>query len=261
MNNEMILKDIREQFKEYIQNSNLKSVVLGISGGIDSAIVAAILSPVCTEIGIKLIGISLPSNSNETDETARADLVGNAFCDTYATINIDSFTESFLQLIPGDTFAEKVRKGNMKARTRMILLYEIAGENSGCVLSTDNLTEYYLGFWTLHGDVGDLGPIQNLWKTEVYELAKWICNNELPVTETALEKCIDATPTDGLGITSSDLDQIGVPSYAIADKMIQKYLEDKTITPENNKVITRVINTEFKRNNPYNFEIKKGETK
>jgi len=66
----------------------------------------------------------------------------------------------------------------MKARIRMILLYDLAGGNDGMVLSTDNYTEYLLGFWTLHGDVGDFGMIQSLWKTEVYDMVEWIRDNE-----------------------------------------------------------------------------------
>lgn len=57
-----------------------------------------------------------------------------------------------------------------QARCRMMYLYDIASRHKGLVMSTDNQTEYQLGFWTIHGDVGDFDPIQDLWKTEVYEL-------------------------------------------------------------------------------------------
>lgn len=61
-----------------------------------------------------------------------------------------------------------IANGNLQARCRMIHLYDLAGIHGGLVMSTDNQTEYQLGFWTIHGDVGDFDPIQDLWKTEVY---------------------------------------------------------------------------------------------
>lgn len=129
----------------------------------------------------------------------------------------------------------KVANGNIQARLRMMFLYNLASIHKGLVMSTDNQTEYQLGFWTIHGDVGDFDPLQDLWKTEVYGLAEYLrdmylelyCAATLDKHEEsrewelywkakfeAMEHSIALTPTDGLGISNSDLDQIGAKSYA-----------------------------------------------
>jgi NAD+ synthetase len=144
----------------------------------------------------------------------------------------------------------------------MILLYDLAQAENGLVLSTDNYTEYLLGFWTLHGDVGDYGMIQNLWKTEVYEMAEWIAENEYtisPKSKDAIRKVIIADATDGLGISETDLDQIlpewGGSSrrgYEIVDSRLQLYI-NQGISDLDDPVVARMFRTEFKRNNPYNI--------
>ena len=93
----------------------------------------------------------------------------------------------------------KIRMGNIKARLRMIYLYNLASKSNGLVLSTDNFTEYMLGFWTLHGDVGDFGIIQKVLKgLELYDIARYL---DVP------QEIIDAKPDDGLGIAGGDEDR------------------------------------------------------
>ncbi len=137
----------------------------------------------------------------------------------------------------------------------MILLYDMAQRYSGLVMSTDNLTEYLLGFWTIFGDQGDLGLIQNIWKTDVYQMSKYLIDTEIKNerTQNALQSCIDAVPTDGLGITKSDLDQIGGDSYMEVDKVLYKYLSDNG-GDKSNPIVQRYERTHFKRTNPVNLE-------
>lgn len=148
------------------------------------------------------------------------------------------------------TLGTPISKGNIQARLRMIYLYNLASIHKGLVMSTDNQTEYQLGFWTIHGDVGDFDPIQGLWKTEVYELAKWLigyyygCGIKKEVDADgarkicdmceAIKKSMSLTPTDGLGISNSDLDQIGAKSYYDVDRVLQT-LTCKA-SPENDKL-------------------------
>jgi NH3-dependent NAD+ synthetase len=117
-----------------------------------------------------------------------------------------------------------------------------------------------MGFWTLHGDVGDYGMIQNLWKTEVYGVAKWLADVyeehcEATFRADALRACVDATPTDGLGISNSDLDQLGASSYNEVDKIIIDYLINGQHCEESweHPVIKRYERTHFKRENPINL--------
>ena len=280
MNYEKVVKNIRSELKIYIKDNNIKSLVLGISGGIDSALCAVLAKPVCNELGIKLIGRSLPTISNKSEENKRAEQIGKLFCTDFEEISIQSEFVALAYLVyenddghghpHGDQRA--IKNGNIKARIRMIYLYDIASRKKGMVLSTDNYTEYLLGFWTLHGDVGDYGMIQNLWKTEVYDMAWWFMENDDDMTVNQAEsllKCIEADATDGLGITNSDLDQImpewegnSRDGYKEVDKILQKFIAPiNHITDdikdwdklEKTPVIQRLLKTEFKRKNPYNI--------
>ena len=251
----------------YVKVNNLKAMVLGISGGIDSTVVAAICHEVSKQTGIPLIGRSLPIK-NKSNEFDVSKLVGEAFCDDFSVyrpersyraalfdacadagdVNIaNSYYLDELEEMPSRT---PIANGNLQARCRMMYLYDIASRHKGLVMSTDNQTEYQLGFWTIHGDIGDFDPIQGLWKTEVYELAKWLigyyyeCGIKKEVDADgarkicdmceAIKKSMSLTPTDGLGISNSDLDQIGAKSYYDVDRVLQT-LTCKA-SPENDKL-------------------------
>jgi len=160
---------------------------------------------------------------------------------------------------------EAFRKGNLKARMRMILLYDLAQLHRGMVLSTDNYTELLLGFWTLHGDVGDYGMIQRLWKSEVYGMAEYLTTTLLHNEAQALQSCIDCQATDGLGITNTDLDQImpgwegsSRDGYNQVDHILFSYLigvkEINGSPIEDHPVIKRHIASGFKRENPFNIK-------
>ena len=111
-------------------------------------------------------------------------MVGESFCTNFLELdltkefeilrNVDKIENSL-----GNEMSKKIRMGNIKARMRMIYLYNLASAHNGIVLSTDNYTEYLLGFFTIFGDQGDYGMIQNLWKTEVYEMSEWIFKNDI----------------------------------------------------------------------------------
>jgi len=272
-NYEVMYNNIIENWEIYLyENPKIESMIIGISGGIDSAIVAVLARQVIDKMNreIKLIGYSLPLISNQEDETNRAILIGNETCDDFEVINKTSETIQFICSIDEESFfdgiynqeklsmANKIRIGNIKARTRMIYLYDKAQKYKGMVLSTDNYTEYLLGFWTLHGDVGDFGPIQGLWKTEVYGLAKWMAKNNSQLF--SLSRCIDSKPTDGLGIADNDLDQIlsewkgsYIDGYRKVDETLIDYLDMNKRFERNNPVIKRHLDTSFKRKNPVNI--------
>lgn len=236
MDCDKVVGSLRVDLSEYINSNGIKSLVLGVSGGIDSALVAALARPVCDERGIGLIGRSMPIATNKREEIARACSVGKEFCTDFKEVDLsESFPGLIKALIEDDepkdiTHERRVRRGNLKARLRMIRLYDLASKNGGMVLSTDNLTEYMLGFWTLNGDVGDYGMIQNLWKTEVYGLSNWLAEkleeDGLRSAAEILRECVKAVPTDGLGVSNSDLDQFGAQSYDEVDKILKTWLCD-----------------------------------
>lgn len=259
LNYEHVFNVLVDKTAEYVTSNNLKAMVLGISGGIDSTVVAAICHEVSKKTGIPLIGRSLPIK-NKSDEFATSVHVGEAFCNEFSVYRLErsyraalfdacadagdvnmanSYYLDELEEMPSRT---PIANGNLQARCRMMYLYDIASRHKGLVMSTDNQTEYQLGFWTIHGDVGDFDPIQDLWKTEVYGLAKWIlgkyeeCNRghsdcffDMGAAQKvyALEQSIALTPTDGLGISNSDLEQIGAKSYDEVDDILSRYIPFK----------------------------------
>ena len=236
---------------DYLIKNNIKAQILGISGGIDSTVVAVICRKVSDRTGIPLIGRSLPTKFNKEGETTTADLVGKAFCDNYKVFNMDlsyrkfaydiTFSEGLIN--PSDLkyldFNIEVPKqtnladGNIQARLRMIYLYNLASVYGGLVMDTDNLTENNLGYFTIHGDVGDFNPIGGLWKTEVFELAEWIFNqyknNNYFKKAEAIWASLQLKPTAGLGITNSDLEEIGAESYDQVDQVLKNIIYWKKI--------------------------------
>jgi len=249
------------------KHDKVKNLIIGLSGGIDSTLTAVLARDICDATGKhRLIGFSIPTASNKKSEVELAAKVGRKFCHEFKQVNW--FKWLFLKdKVPFRKYERKVRSGNMKARARMMYLYHMAHKYNGLVLSTDNLTEYHLGFWTLHGDVGDLGLIQNLWKTEAYGLAnfissqlfKWFAEGnyvdwlEFGVKSKIISEVIVAVPTDGLGITESDFDQLGVRNYKEADKILVEYIYDKNTKWADHPIAVRYRENAFKRTNPHNI--------
>lgn len=259
LNYEHVFNVLVDKTAEYVTENNLKAMVLGISGGIDSTVVAAICHEVSKKTGIPLIGRSLPIK-NKSDEFATSVHVGEAFCDKFEVYRLErsyraalfdacadagdvnmanSYHLDELEEMPSRT---PIANGNLQARCRMMYLYDIASRHKGLVMSTDNQTEYQLGFWTIHGDVGDFDPIQDLWKTEVYGLANYLqdhykskalealrndyketCDNYKAMSCAIYNSC-KLVPTDGLGISNSDLDQIGAKDYATVDDILSRFI-------------------------------------
>lgn len=265
LNYEHVFNVLVDKTAEYVTSNNLKAMVLGISGGIDSTVVAAICHEVSKKTGIPLIGRSLPIKNKE-DEFSVSELVGEAFCDEFRVFNLSNSYKASLFDLCADAGLIKDRKGydwywisdleeltgrtpiangNLQARCRMKHLYDIASIHKGLVMSTDNQTEYQLGFWTIHGDVGDFDPIQDLWKTEVYGLANYLrdryrskalealhndyketCDKYRAMSYAVYSSC-KLIPTDGLGISNSDLEQIGAKSYDEVDDILSRYIPFK----------------------------------
>ena len=258
MNSEKVFNYLVSELKSYLEKNNLKSMILGISGGIDSTVVAAICHEVSKKTGIPLIGRSLPTNHNKEGEINSADLVGKAFCNDYKEVNIQKwYYESWSFNEHGSDYSA-IAAGNIQARLRMIYLYNLASIHKGIVMDTDNMTEHYLGYYTIHGDQGDYNPIHCLWKTEVFELAKWLTEFYKEDDKVnSINLSLGLKPTAGLGITDSDLDEIGANSYDEVDDILSSYLDygDEVLSdlylnynPETvKKVIGRMKASEFKR--------------
>lgn len=274
---------IISHMKDYFKSCNIHSAVLGISGGIDSTLVATLLHNVSKQLkeenyDFTFYGVSLPTQTTDKKEFWVSQLVGNAFCDEFSITEMDevaSVVESWLgdwkdNWHPSEKI-EPIRSGNAKSRLRMIYLYDYAKKKNGIVIGTDNYTEYLLGFSTIGGDaLFDYNPIQHLWKTEVFEMSKMyeIEYRQDDITKAAaIKESLALKPMDGLGISTDDMAQIGARNYYDVDEILKWYLCNKNVerypdtfisSYDGNKiqrlaierVITRHKNSEFKRKHP-----------
>lgn len=264
---------IIEYLHAYKMQAGVSDVVLGMSGGVDSALAAALFK----RAGWTVHGYTLPIEQDPEEQKR-----GIEACDALRLnhTNID-LTDQYLSMVGalgdatgkelalGDTAKDRIRRGNIRARLRMTALYDQAQRVGGLVASTDNFSELTAGFWTLHGDVGDLSPIQALTKSwEVPWMAK---SMDVP------ESIWKAKPTDGLGIDDGDEAQIGM-SYMEWDILLLKVLyeyrgspwdreamekemsimpkkrtSEHTTTDDRKKIglfLNRISGTWFKRHNP-----------
>lgn len=220
---------------DYIKKNNRKTAQVGISGGIDSTIVSTLLYEVEKQLrqenyDFQTEGYSLPTNTTNNDEFNVSKLVGLAFSSKFEVYNIENITKSIeIDLnISNTSDSYTFRRGNMKSRYRMMFLYDKARANHGFVVGTDNYTEKLLGFSTIGGDaLADYMPIQYFWKTEVYGLAKYLVekykNEKNEIAINALLQSINLIPQDGLGISTSDMDQIGARNYYDVDIILYAY--------------------------------------
>ena len=255
---------------KYLEKNGLRSVVLGISGGIDSTVCAVICSEaVKRKPDLEFYGVSLPCKTNQEDEVSTADKVGKAFVKDYWEHEFQVEFEEIERWCSGKFSSTPLSKGNIKARLRMIYLRNLAGLKRGIVIGTSNLTEENTGFFTIAGDVGDVDLIAELWKHEVYELAEWIVTNycETEEQKDAVLSSTKLTPTDGNGVAAGgDLAQIApsLKSYLELDEILMTYLmykekpveanlfflnkvTDKYGEETVNSIIARHKGSEFKR--------------
>jgi NAD+ synthase len=197
----MIKKQIIDWLKEYSKTSKIKTLVIGISGGIDSALT----STLCAKTGLNTILVSMPIHQHPS-QVERAHKHVDWLKSKYKNVSheivplthvFDSFEMLFAEN-PND-----LALANSRARLRMTTLYQIAQSNNGLVVGTGNRVEDFgVGFFTKYGDGGvDISPIADLMKSEVRQLSK-----ELEV----IDEIIQAKPTDGLwGDDRTDEDQLG----------------------------------------------------
>ena len=217
-------------------NTKSKGIVVGLSGGIDSAVAAAFS---CRAIGpANVLGLSLPTSvSNPADAEDAAGLC-RALGMRHEIVSIDPILAGFRSM-PG--FAETpYLLGNLMARTRMAVLYYYANRDNRLVCGTSNRSEYMLGYCTKYGDnAADLQPILHLYKTDIYTVAK-----ELGIPGPIMKK----VPSAGLWEGQSDEKEIGL-SYAEIDAAL-KALEGQewqARTPAEERVLALVKKSEHKR--------------
>ena len=213
MNNKKVIDHIVHWIKTYVESepSNIKSLVIGVSGGIDSALT----STLCAMTNIKTILVKIPLNSNDIS-LSRAHC--KALQEKYNNvevyeIDLSSTFQVFEIACTKNKYDDQLGFANSKSRLRMTLLYQIAQSSSGIVIGTGNKVEDFgVGFFTKYGDGGvDISPIADLNKSEVRELARELKINNSIIT---------ADPTDGLWDDGrTDEDQLGLTYEQLEDAM------------------------------------------
>ena len=236
MNYQKAFDTMVSETAQYLSRYGLKTMILGLSGGLDSTVTAAICHEVVNrypEHGFQFIGVSLPCSSNTTEENDSARAAMQGFCNQYWVENLQAQYLLLKATCEQHYPSTHISQGNIKARLRMIYLYNLASVTGGLVMDTDNKTEHYLGFWTIHGDVADYNPIGGLWKHEVYELCKYLFTEVYTDTDDirhkALQAAYDILPTDGNGVAvGGDMAQIAPGhTYEEVDDILDSYLKTK----------------------------------
>lgn len=205
MQTQKVIELIVNWLKSYAKNARVDGFVVGISGGIDSAVVSAL----CAKTGMPTLCVELPIHQAESQVSRgreHIDFLMKNYSNVKQTeVNLSSVFEEFKAQVPqtAETDLLNLSLANSRARLRMTALYFLAGVNHSLVVGTGNKVEDFgVGFFTKYGDGGvDISPIADLMKSEVYALGK-----ELDIPASILK----AQPTDGLfGDSRSDEDQLG----------------------------------------------------
>ena len=222
--------------KDYYWENNIKALVVGVSGGIDSAVV----STLCAKTGLPTYVMTMPLHSKE-ENTELSELHAYGLVEKYSNVtlvNVDlSETYDKFMFWIDDTFtSNKLANANTKSRLRMVSLYQVAGSVGGIVVGTGNKVEDYgIGFYTKYGDGGvDIAPIADLYKTEVWELGEYLEVDE---------RICDAIPTDGLWDDGRcDEDQIGASYEQLEEAMEYRRGPAVDILDEYNKKNSHKMN-------------------
>ena len=209
---EQLKFNIVRWLKDYYWQYGMKSFVVGVSGGIDSAVV----STLCAETDLPVYALGMPIHQNKDQETlsdAHLEWLKSKYSNvTTLKFDLTSTFETFKYDL--ERYAtDELALANTRSRLRMVTLYQIAGQFKGLVVGTGNKVEDYgIGFYTKYGDGGvDIAPIADLYKTEVWELGKHLGVDD---------RIINAAPTDGLWEDGrTDEDQIGVSYTQLEEAM------------------------------------------
>lgn len=244
MNKYQLISQYLTRFlNDEVRKTGLKKAVVGLSGGLDSAVVAVLAHKA---FGDDLLCIKMPSHYSSQSSIDDAQELCEKFslhCETHSI-------EPMLRAYEHEEMSS-LRIGNLSARLRMSTLFDISAREGALVLGTSNKSELMLGYGTLYGDLASaINPIGDLYKTEVFELARFL---EVP------ESIVGKPPSADLWAGQSDEIEIGYP-YADLDRVLKLYIEERFSREELiesgektelvDMIIGRIYKNQFKRRMP-----------
>ena len=241
------IKNVITRFiKEEVQKAGFNKVVVGISGGVDSALTAFLSVEALGKE--KVIGLSMPYRTSSPQSIEDARLVAEELGIEFHEIDITPQVDSYFKLFPD---ADNVRRGNKMARERMSILYDFAHWKRALVIGTSNKSELLIGYSTRWGDSAhDINPIGDLYKTQVWEMAEFV---GVP------ERIVKKKPSADLWPGQTDEGEIGL-SYRTLDKILIAYVDLRLRKEEivglgfDRKTVERVLsmvrNSQYKRKMP-----------
>jgi NAD+ synthase (glutamine-hydrolysing) len=240
--------------RDYVRKNGFSKVLIGLSGGIDSAVTAAIAA---AALGAEnVIAITMPSQFNSPDTISDAEKCAKNLGIKFMRIPIGQILEKFngsLEQVPGwDN--KGIAYENLQARIRGTILMSLSNQMRAMVLTTGNKSETAVGYATLYGDTaGGFAVIKDVFKTMVYKLAQYI--NDISKREVIPQSVIDRIPTAELRPNQKDTDSL--PEYELLDKILRRYVEEDKSAQEIieeglpkdvvNRVIGMVDRNEYKR--------------
>ena len=193
--------------RDKVAAAGCRGVVFGLSGGLDSAVLAVLCQRALPR---STLGVIMPCHSSQED-VAHAQQMADKFAITTKTVSLDSICDSLLEILPRESnepAISRLAQGNFKARLRMLVLYYLANQLKYLVIGATNQSELAIGYFTKHGDgATDIMPLGNLVKRQVRELARFL---GIP------EVIIDKPPSAGLWEGQSDEAELGL-SYQELD--------------------------------------------
>ena len=251
------LKEVHNELVEFLRESFKKAgfskAVLGLSGGIDSALVAYLLRDALGKENV--LAIMMPYKSSNPDSLNHAKLVIEDLGINSKTIEITDMIDAYFK---NEKDASSLRMGNKMARERMSILFDYSSKENALVVGTSNKTEIYLGYSTQFGDSAcALNPIGDLYKTNIWDLSRYLkIPNEL----------IEKKPSADLWEGQTDEQEMGL-TYKEADQVLYRMLEEnktvKEILAEGfskdlvDNILKRMNRSEYKRRMPLIAKIKR----
>jgi NAD+ synthase len=248
-------KRIKRFIREYVKNAEADGIVLGMSGGIDSGTVAALSA--LSIGGDRVLGLMLPEEETySSKDIGDAKIVAEKFGLKTEKCDITPVLRSFYETIPIFNQADRLCKGNIKARTRMVYLYYYANKLNRIVCGSSDKSETMMGYFTKWGDVAaDISPLMDLYKTQVRKLSAHLgFPAELSAKPSTPALWPDQLAETELGIKYEKLDLIlyGLERFMTTAEIAQQLRIKETLVE---KVKNRWLSVEHKRRLPLTVKV------